>query len=161
MKNIHEVMNFFDVAIKTGSQIASDHGASKIKVHYGSGIEHLPPSFGSGVGQLTESLFFTVVVSFEPTKRPVTRTRKFTMYNADHGVEVWPSGEMSVSDSECRFVLRAGNATNPGWGVFASFRNGRLTTLVDQLAAFEANPPLQHIQAMSVLPVDDVRTFSL
>lgn len=155
-------MKFFDAAIKTGSQIAVDHGAKKVGLLYGSQVEHVPPSLGSGLsGQITESLFFIVGVSFEPIRRPVTRTRKFTMFNPENGVEVWPGGEMEVSDLGCRFALQVGNVTNPGWGVFASFRNTRLSAIVHQLSVLEAEPPMQRIRSASILPVDELETFGL
>ena len=161
MKNLAEVLHFFDVAIATGSQIAADHGAKVVGLEYGSRVEHLQPSIGSGVGQLTESLFFSVGILFQPIKLPVLRTRKFTIYDPNDGDEVWPSGHMQVSNGLCYFDLQVGNVTNTGWGVVASFRNGRLTTLVEQLVALQENPPMDRIRKASTLSVNEVRTFGL
>jgi hypothetical protein len=161
MKNLAEVLHFFDVAIATGSQIAADHGAKIVVLEYGPRVEHLPPSIGSGVGQLTESLFFSVGIVFQPVKLPVLRTRKFTIYNPNGGDEVWPSGHMQVGNGLCHFDLQVGNVTNTGWGVVASFRNGRLTTLVEQLVSLQENPPMDRIRKASTLPVNEVRTFGL
>ena len=161
MKNLAEVLHFFDVAIKTGSQIAADHGAKAVGLEYGSRVEYLQPSIGSGVGQLTESLFFSVEIGFRALKTPVLRTRKFTIYNPNDGVEVWPSGHMQVSDNSCLFDLQVGNVTNTGWGIVATFRNGRLTTLVEQLVALQQNPPMDRIRQAAVLHVDEVRSFGI
>jgi hypothetical protein len=154
-------MHFFDVAVTTGSQIASDHGAKSVSLLYGTRIEHLPPSIASGVGQLTRALFFAVAVKFEPCVRPVTRTRKFTRYHPERGVEIWPGGEMVVEDGLCGFDLQVGNATNVGWGVFSTFRNNRLGGLINQLDLLENNPPVERICKVSVLPVTGVETFGV
>ena len=106
-------------------------------------------------------LFRSVAVQFEPTIRPVTRSRKFTQYNQERGVEIWPGGEMFVEDNLCGFDLHVGNATNPGWGIFSTFRNNRLGGLIDQLDSLENNPPVERIRKRSVLPVAEVETFGL
>ena len=155
MKNFDEVMNFFRVAIATGSGIAKDHGAREVSVHYGYRIDDLPPSIASGVGQITESLTFLVAVSFEPSRRPVTRSRKFTIYSQE-GPDVWPSGNMTVSDTKCFFELQVGNVTNQGWGIFASWRNNNLDRVTQQIRNLVQQSSLGLVQPHSSLPVQAV-----
>lgn len=161
MKNFDEVISFFKTAVKTGSMIAKDHGAQSVEVMYCTRVDDLPPSIASGVGQLTEALMFVVRVSFQPHKQPVTRTRRLTPYSDNEaGQDNWPSGEMTVEGNSCFFQLHVGNATNRGWGIFASVRNNNLQRLNQQLEQFIAAADRSVVQPHSVLPVSDVVAFS-
>ncbi len=47
-----EIQKFLRDSTKVGSQIAADHNAKSVEVHYGYRIDQLPPSISSGVGTL-------------------------------------------------------------------------------------------------------------
>jgi hypothetical protein len=162
MKNFEEVMAFFKAAVRTGSLIAKDHGATSVDVLCATRVDELPPSVASGAGQLTEALMFVTRVSFEPKRVPVTRTRRLTPYSDDRsGPDNWPSGSMTIDGNSCFFELHAGNATNRGWGVFASVRNNNLLRLNTQLEHFVAQLSRSDVRPHSVLPVARLDSFSL
>jgi len=167
MTNIGDVKNFSDIqkfiadSTRVGSQIAKDHGASEVQILLGCHVDHLPPSIASGVGRLTETLMVVNSVDFNPSKKPVLRTRKFTIFNPETGQEIWPGANMDVSDSSCYFQLQVGNATNEGWGVFASWRNNNLSRVLAQFESYLNSVTSSDLKSVSVLPITKLETSGL
>lgn len=161
MKNFSDIQKFITDSTRVGSQIAKDHGASEVQILLGCHVDHLPPSIASGVGQLTETLMVTNSVRFNPVKKPVLRTRKFTIFNPETGKEIWPGANMDVSDSSCYFQLQVGNATNEGWGVFASWRNNNLSRVLAQFESYINSVTSSDLRGVSVLPIAKLETSGL
>lgn len=161
MKNFSDFERFVADSIRVGSQIGQDHGAADVQILLGLRVDHLPPSIASGVGQLTEALMVVNSLSFSPTRRPVGRTRKFTIFNPETGQDIWPGANMDVSDSGCFFQLQVGNATNQGWGVFASWRNNNLSRVLAQIESYLETVTSQDLQRMSILPISKLETSGL
>lgn len=161
MKSLSDVRRFISDSIRVGSQIAKDHGAPDIQLLLGLRVDHLPPSIASGVGRLTESLTVVNLVGFTPSKRPVKRTRKFTIFHPETGQDLWPGANMDVSDFGCDFQLQIGNVTNEGWGIFADWRNNNLNRLVAQFETYLDSVKRADLQVLSVLPISRLETSGL
>jgi hypothetical protein len=159
MKNYEEVQQFLRDSTRVGSQIASDHGAKNIEITIGYRIDDLPPSFASGVGQTTEALILINRVEFEPQKRPLRRTRKFTVFNPDTGKEIWPGAQMDLDGDSCFFQLHVGNVTNQGWGVAASWRNNNLQKVFHQITNLIDECSTKTFQNYSTLPIIKCESF--
>ncbi len=158
MKNFAEVVDFINGAVAVGSQIGKDHGANSIDL-WGRLYEvDLPPSLASGVGRMTQALMFSVHVRFTPSKTPVQRTRKFTIFNPSTGKEIWPGAHMTVEDTGCFFKLHIGNAMNSGWGIFADSRMKNLGRLIAQLENLMVGLSEDDYRTISALPI---REFSI
>jgi hypothetical protein len=153
VKNLAEVQKFIVDSISVGSQIAKDHGASEVELLLGIYVDDLPPSIASGVGQLTEALMVVNRVRFSPKQTPVRRTRKFTIFHPTEGKEIYPGANMDVSDSSCLFHLHVGNAMNPGWGVFADWRNNNLSRIISQLESYLGSAQKSELQKHSSLSI--------
>lgn len=151
-----EIQKFLRDATKVGSQIAADHNAKSVDIHYGYRIDQLPPSISSGVGQPTEALIVVLRVEFEPQKRPIQRTRKFTVFNPETGKEIWPGAQMDIDGDSCFFQLHVGNVMNQGWGVVASWRNGNLKKVFNNIESLVDNCDVETFRPYSVLPVSKV-----
>ena len=153
MKNFAEVVNFINGAVTVGSQIGKDHGAISIDLSGGMYEDALPPSLASGVGQVTQALMFSVRVGFTPSKTPVQRTRKFTIFNPSTGKEIWPGANMTVNDTGCFFELHVGNAMNSGWGIFADSRMKNLGRVIAQLENLMVGLSKDDYRTISALPI--------
>ena len=68
---------------------------------------------------------------------------------------------MDVSDSGCFFQLQVGNATNQGWGVFASWRNNNLSRVLAQIESYLETVTSKDLQRMSLLPISKLETSGL
>jgi hypothetical protein len=147
MKNFSDIQKFITDSTRVGSQIAKDHGAIEVQILLGCHVDHLPPSIASGVGRLTETLMVV--------------TRKFTIFNPENGQEIWPGANMDVSDSSCYFQLQVGNATNEGWGVFASWRNNNLSRVLAQFESYLNSVTPSDLRGVSVLPIAKLETSGL
>jgi hypothetical protein len=153
MKNFAEVVEFINGAVVVGSQIGKDHGATSIDLRGGMFEDVLPPSLASGVGQVTQALMFSVRVSFMPSKTPVQRSRKFTIFNSVNGKEIWPGANMTVDNTGCFFQLHIGNAMNSGWGIFADSRMKNLGRVISQVENLMQGLTKDDYRAISVLPI--------
>lgn len=159
MKNFADIEKFIADSIRVGSQIASDHKANDVQVLLGNFIDVLPPSIAAGFGgQPTNALTVYNYVLFTPKNLPVRRTRKFTIYHPDSGKEIWPGAKMVVSDSWCSFQLQVGLATNPGWGIFADFRNNNLERVWGEFENYLKVITKNELQKYSVLPISKIDT---
>jgi hypothetical protein len=156
VKNFNEVQKFLRDGTQVGSQIARDHLAENIRIHFGYRIDNLPPSIASGVGQLTEALIVVLRVSFDPQKRPIQRTRKFTVFNPETGKEIWPGAQMDIDGNSCFFQLHVGNVLNKGWGVAATWRNGNLEKVYSQITSLIDDCSTETFSPYSVLPIKGV-----
>lgn len=148
-----EIRNFLIDGTRIGSQIAEDHLAANIQVDVGYRVDETSPSLASGVGQLTETLVVVLRISFSPQKRPIQRTRKFTVFNPETGKEIWPGARMDIDGDSCFFQLHVGSALNQGWGVIATWRNNNLKKVFSQLTNFVDNCSADTFAPYSRLPI--------
>jgi hypothetical protein len=147
VRSAEEVIRFISDASEIASGIAVDHGGESddLSCTWCFDVQLRPPSLASGLSTPTESLFFCLEIRFPCATNEVRRSRKFTIYDPVVGEEIYPGGEMVVRstpkasggcDARLGFFFHVGNATNPGWGVFADRRNKKAQRTIATVSAF-------------------------